>query len=89
MLILLALPSRVQPGQGGDALMESSPQRGEVSSAKGNADQIGKVFVVRCHRLRECLVCGELFTRTTARAHVEVICYADFNIGGTSENVRQ
>lgn len=61
--------------------MESSPQRSEVSSAKGNADQIGKVFVVRCHRLRECLVCGELFTRTTAHAHADVNCYPNFNIG--------
>ena len=40
-----------------------------------NADQIGKVFVVRSHGLRECLICGELFTRTTARAHAEVDCY--------------
>ena len=55
--------------------MESSPQRGEVSSAKGNTDQIGKVFVVRSHGLRQCLVCGELFTRTTARAHADVNCY--------------
>jgi len=46
-----------------------------VSSAKGNADQIGKVFVVRSHGLRQCLVCGELFTRTTARAHADVNCY--------------
>ena len=28
--------------------------------------QIGKVFLVRRHGLRECLVCGELFTRATA-----------------------
>jgi hypothetical protein len=40
-----------------------------------NADQIGKVFLVRRHRLRQCLVCGELFTRTTARAHADVNCY--------------
>ncbi len=39
-----------------------------------NADLIGKVFVVRSPGLRECLVCGELFTRTTARAHAEVNC---------------
>jgi len=64
--------------------MQSSPQR-EMS----HRDQIGKVFLVRRHGLRECLVCGELFTRTTARAHGEVNCYPDFNIGGTSENVRQ
>lgn len=59
----------------------------------GRDDQIGKVFVVRTHGLRECLICGELFTRTTARAHTDVTRYPDmdflFNIGGTSENVRQ
>jgi hypothetical protein len=64
-----------------------------VSSAKGNTDQIGKVFVVRSHGFRECLVCRELFTRTTARAHIDVTCYPDmeccFNIGGNDENLRQ
>jgi hypothetical protein len=38
-------------------------------------DQIGKVFVVRSHGLRECLVCGEVFTRSTAPAHAETNCY--------------
>jgi len=57
--------------------MELSPQS-EMSSR----DQIGKVFLVR-HGFRECLICGELFTRTTARAHADVTCYPDmccFNI---------
>ena len=49
--MLLALFSRVQPRHAGDRHMESSPQRSEVSSAKGNTDQIGKVFVVRSHGL--------------------------------------
>ncbi len=53
-----------------------------MSSAKGNTDQIGKVFVVRSHGLRQCLVCGELFARTTAHAHSDVNCYLEFNIGG-------
>jgi hypothetical protein len=44
-------------------------------SRANGTDQIGKVFVVRSHGLRECLVCGELFTRTTAPAHAEVTCY--------------
>jgi len=52
-------------------------------------DVIGKLFLVRPHGLRECLVCGELFTRTTARAHADVNCYPDFNIGGNHENLRQ
>ena len=58
-----------------------------------SADQIGKVFLVRRHGLRECLVCGELFTRRTAPAHAEVNCYPAvefcFNIGGNHENLRQ
>ena len=41
-----------------------------------STDQIGKVFVVRSHGLRECLVCGELFARTSASAHAGVNCYA-------------
>lgn len=62
-------------------------------SRANGTDQIGKVFVVRTHKLRECLICGELFTQNTARAHSEVTCYPDVDllspIGGTSENVRQ
>lgn len=38
-------------------------------------DQIGKVFAVRRGGLLECLVCGELFTRSTAPEHAEVDCY--------------
>ena len=45
----------------------------DVGSA--SADMIGKVFAVCSRGLRECLVCGELFTRTTARAHAEANCY--------------
>ena len=49
-----------------------------MRSAEGNSpDQIGKVFVVRRHGLRKCLVCGELFTRTAAPAHAEGNCYPD------------
>jgi hypothetical protein len=44
------------------------------SRAKGT-DQIGKIFVVRSHGLRECLVCGELFSQTTGLAHAVVNCY--------------
>jgi hypothetical protein len=39
-----------------------------------DADVIGKVFVVRRHGLRECLVCGEVFTCSTAPAHAETNC---------------
>lgn len=44
-------------------------------SRANGTDRIGKVFVVRGHGLRECLVCGELFTRQTAPDHVEVSCH--------------
>lgn len=40
-----------------------------------STDQIGEVFLVRRHGLRECLVCGELFTRQSAPDHAEVNCY--------------
>jgi hypothetical protein len=42
---------------------------------RSRTDQIGKLFVVRSHGLRECLVCGELFFQTTAPAHAVVNCY--------------
>ena len=45
-------------------------------SRTNGTDQIGKVFVVRSHGLRECLVCGELFAQHTAPAHAGVNCYA-------------
>jgi len=44
-------------------------------SRANGTDQIGKVFVVRGHGLRECLVCGEVFTRSTAPSHAETTCY--------------
>jgi hypothetical protein len=45
-------------------------------SRANGTDQIGKVFLVRRHGLRECLVCGELFSQITAPAHAGVNCYA-------------
>jgi hypothetical protein len=42
---------------------------------RSSAEQIGKVFLVRHQGLRECLVCGELFTRRAASEHAEVNCY--------------
>jgi hypothetical protein len=43
-------------------------------SRANGTDVIGKVFVVRSHGLRECLLCGEVFTRSTAPAHAETNC---------------
>lgn len=45
-----------------------------MTDTRSNADQIGKVFAVRSRGLLECLVCGELFTRSTAPDHAEVDC---------------
>ena len=45
------------------------------TNAQSSPDVIGKVFVVCSHGLRQCLVCGELFTRSLAHAHTEVNCY--------------
>lgn len=49
-------------------------------SRANGTDVIGKVFVVRRHGLRQCLVCGELFTRTTAHAHAEVNCSPGYGV---------
>jgi hypothetical protein len=45
-----------------------------MTDTRNKADQIGKVFAVRSRGLLECLVCGELFTRSTAPEHAEVDC---------------
>lgn len=45
-----------------------------------DADVIGKVFVVRSHGLRECLICGEVFTGRPASRHTEVSCYPRFEL---------
>jgi len=46
-----------------------------MRSANANSpDVIGKVFLFRHHGLRECLVCGELFTQQTAPDHAEMNC---------------
>ena len=46
-----------------------------TGDSRSSADQIGKVFAVRPYGVRECLVCGELFTRSSAPEHAEVDCY--------------
>jgi hypothetical protein len=51
------------------------PEVEMTSHNRSTADQIGKVFLVRGHGLRECMVCGELFTQSTAPAHAEANCY--------------
>ena len=46
-----------------------------MSSNDGNSDVIGKVFFAVGRDVRQCLVCGELFTRNAAAKHAEVDCY--------------
>ena len=47
-----------------------------MSSNDGNSpDVIGKVFFAVGRDVRQCLVCGELFTRIAAAKHAEVDCY--------------
>jgi hypothetical protein len=54
--------------------------RGVYESVGTHDDQIGKVFVVRSHGLRQCLVCGEFFTRSTAPEHATVDCYPSLDL---------
>jgi hypothetical protein len=50
------------------------------TNEQGSPDIIGKLFIVRRHGLRECLVCGELFPRSTAPEHAIVDCYASLEL---------
>jgi hypothetical protein len=55
--------------------MQSSPVEEQMSSANANRpDVIGKVFFAVGRDVRQCLVCGELFTRSAAAKHAEVDC---------------
>lgn len=42
----------------------------------GQDDKIGKVFFVVDSDVRQCLVCGEIFSRQAAAEHAEVHCYS-------------
>jgi len=46
----------------------------ERGAGSTGIDQVGKVFVVVCQRVRKCLVCEELFTQRTASEHATVPC---------------
>jgi hypothetical protein len=52
--------------------------KGNRSEGAVHTDQVGKVFraiITQGVSLRECLACGELFSREASRAHAEVPCY--------------
>lgn len=54
---------------------------GTISSNDGNSpDVIGKVFFAVDRDVRECLVCGEVFTGRAAAEHAEVDCYSFFEL---------
>jgi len=48
---------------------------GERTDCDMADDQIGKVFFAVGRDVRQCLVCGELFTREAAAEHAAVDCY--------------
>ncbi len=52
--------------------------KGNRSEGAVHTDQIGKIFRVIITQevsLRECLACGELFSREASREHAEVPCH--------------
>jgi hypothetical protein len=56
------------------------PKDMAVAKARGDRgcprdDQIGKVFAVLPQGLLRCLLCEEIFSRSTAAEHAEVDCY--------------
>ncbi len=42
--------------------------------ASPRSDRIGKVFIVLSQDLRQCLICGGIFTRQAASEHATVLC---------------
>ena len=62
----------------------TTDDRAKLDAGSVHTDQIGKVFVVRRHGLRECMVCGELFTRRTAPEHAIVDCRRGLEDGGNT-----
>jgi hypothetical protein len=53
----------------------AADDKNERAAACARTDQVGKVFVVVGQRVRQCLVCEELFTRRASAEHAKVICY--------------
>ena len=53
----------------------AADDKNERGAACARRDQVGKVFLVVGQRVRQCLVCEELFTRRASAEHAKVICY--------------
>jgi hypothetical protein len=54
-----------------DMTADDKNERGEACA---RTDQVGKVFLVVGQRVRQCLVCEELFTRRAASEHAAAPC---------------
>ncbi len=52
----------------------AADDKNERAAVCARTDQVGKVFLVVGQRVRQCLVCEELFTRRAARDHAMVPC---------------
>jgi hypothetical protein len=52
----------------------AADDKDERGAACARTDQVGKVFLVVGQRVRQCLVCEELFTRRAASEHATVPC---------------
>ena len=44
-----------------------------------HAERTGKVFVALGQGMRQCLVCGDIFTRQAAPEHAGVVCYPELH----------
>ncbi len=52
----------------------------EKTQSGGQDDRIGKVFFAVGSDQRQCLVCGELFSRQAAAEHADVDCSSFFEL---------
>lgn len=52
----------------------------QKTNRSGQEDQIEKVFFAVRSDLRQCLVCGELFSRQAAAEYAEVDCSSFFEL---------
>lgn len=63
----------------------AADHKNERGAACALTDQVGKVFLIVGQRVRQCLVCEELFTRRTAFEHLTVQCMPRINTKARSK----
>ena len=61
-------------------LMPNARMTDHKTTRGGRDDQIGKVFFAVRSDLRQCFVCGELFSRQAAAQHADVDCSSFFEL---------